>query len=59
MWAPFSCCPVRRVRPSNMARTRDFDEGVRALLVDKDHAPQWEHASVAEVPREVVTALFE
>ncbi|WP_186525936.1 enoyl-CoA hydratase/isomerase family protein [Leekyejoonella antrihumi] len=42
-----------------MARTRDFDEGVRALLVDKDHAPQWEHASVAEVPREVVTALFE
>lgn len=36
----------------------DFGEGVRALLVDKDHAPRWAYPSVADVPREVVLALF-
>lgn len=36
----------------------DFAEGVRALLVDKDQAPRWEHASVADVPREQVLAAF-
>jgi len=27
----------------------DFPEGVRALLVDKDRKPQWQHASLADI----------
>jgi hypothetical protein len=36
----------------------DFPEGVRALLVDKDAAPRWQHAALAEVPPEYVDAHF-
>jgi enoyl-CoA hydratase/carnithine racemase len=36
----------------------DFPEGVRALLVDKDGAPRWQHRSVAEVPADLVDAHF-
>ncbi|WP_147915438.1 enoyl-CoA hydratase/isomerase family protein [Ruania zhangjianzhongii] len=36
----------------------DFVEGVRALLVDKDNAPQWQHASLAAVDPAHVARLF-
>ncbi len=36
----------------------DFPEGVRALLVDKDGAPKWQHSSVAEVPQDWIDAHF-
>lgn len=36
----------------------DFSEGVRAQLVDKDRQPRWEHASLAEVPRDRVLEVF-
>lgn len=37
----------------------DFAEGVRAQLVDKDKAPRWAHASVADVTRAEVLAVFD
>ena len=37
----------------------DFPEGVRALLVDKDGKPQWQHASVAAVPAAWIEQHFE
>jgi enoyl-CoA hydratase len=37
----------------------DFAEGVRAVLVDKDNSPSWEHASVAEVDQEAVRAVLD
>jgi enoyl-CoA hydratase len=37
----------------------DFYEGIRALLVDKDHAPVWNPATLAGVSAERVAGYFE
>jgi enoyl-CoA hydratase/carnithine racemase len=36
----------------------EFEEGVRALLIDKDNAPQWKYANIDEVPSSVIEAHF-
>lgn len=36
----------------------DFPEGVRALLVDKDGAPKWQHACIADVPAGYINTHF-
>lgn len=36
----------------------DFVEGIRALLIDKDKQPRWQHATVAEVDEEEVDGFF-
>ncbi len=36
----------------------DTVEGIRALAVDKDHAPQWQPAHIHEVTAEMVTPFF-
>jgi len=33
-------------------------EGVRALVIDKDNAPRWSQASIAEVSDEMVARFF-
>ncbi|MFD0559887.1 enoyl-CoA hydratase/isomerase family protein [Stackebrandtia endophytica] len=36
----------------------DFSEGVRAVLVDKDHHPRWQHRDVSAVTDDEVAAMF-
>lgn len=36
----------------------DFYEGIRAVLVDKDHAPKWRPASLADVSDGAIAAMF-
>jgi len=43
---------------SAMADSLDFVEGVRALLVDRDNAPCWQHRSVADVDPAEVAQVF-
>jgi len=38
--------------------SRDFPEGIRAAVIDKDRTPKWSPATVAEVTPEMVGAYF-
>lgn len=40
------------------ARLGEFTEGVRALLIDKDQAPNWRFKDVADVPEDIINELF-
>jgi enoyl-CoA hydratase len=41
-----------------MADSADFVEGVRALLIDRDNAPRWQHQSLADVDPAQVARSF-
>jgi enoyl-CoA hydratase len=43
----------------NTMAARDFYEGVRAAVIDKDQAPQWRPPALAEVSDEMVARYFE
>ena len=43
---------------ASLMGSADFLEGVRAVLVDRDHAPRWRHASLEEVSRAEVEDAF-
>ena len=43
---------------TTIIRQPEFAEGVRALLIDKDKNPAWQHASPAEVPQSLIDHHF-
>lgn len=43
---------------SRVVRRPDFIEGVRAVIVDKDNAPAWSPASLAEVSETLLEEIF-
>lgn len=50
---------VRHCFQLRKGRESETIEGVRALVVDKDHAPRWRPATVAEVDAQQVESFFE
>ena len=44
---------------SRVVHGHDFYEGVRAAIIDKDGAPRWRPADLAEVPRSEVLRYFD
>jgi enoyl-CoA hydratase len=47
-----------RVLGAALMGSADFLEGVRALLVDRDHHPRWRHAALEDVSRAEVEDAF-
>ncbi len=43
---------------TTIIRQPEFAEGVRALLIDKDKNPAWQHASPADVPQALIEQHF-
>ena len=43
---------------SRIVRGHDFPEGVRATIIDKDGAPHWRPASLAELDPSAIEAHF-
>jgi enoyl-CoA hydratase len=39
--------------------TGETVEGIRALAIDKDHAPRWNPSRIEDVPRDMVLSFFE
>jgi enoyl-CoA hydratase len=56
----FDNCMVMEYRMAQAAMRpgSDFYEGIRAVLIDKDHAPKWSPATLAEVSDELVQSYF-
>ncbi len=36
----------------------EFAEGVRAVLIEKDHAPKWRYSALDQIPGEVIESMF-
>lgn len=43
---------------ARQVQSADFIEGVRAVIVDKDHAPKWSPASLEAIDEAIVDAVF-
>ena len=39
-------------------RHKDFSEGIRALLIDRDNQPQWEDSSLSSVDQSKLETFF-
>jgi enoyl-CoA hydratase/carnithine racemase len=53
------CFRLEMVVATHCATHRDFAEGVRALIIDKDNKPEWQFATIETLPHEYVAEHFE
>jgi enoyl-CoA hydratase/carnithine racemase len=43
----------------NATRKGEFQEGIRALLIDKDGAPNWQFKAIEDVPTEFIDSFYD
>ena len=53
-----ACLAMDYCLTSHFMRDPDFNEGVRALLVDKDNTPHWQPKTLAQVSCSMVEEYF-
>lgn len=52
------CFKMEAIMSCRCGESGEFQEGVRALLIDKDNTPKWQYPSVSNVPAEVIANYF-
>lgn len=52
------CFKMELIMSCHCGQVGEFQEGVRALLIDKDGAPNWQNRSVRDVPVGIVEEFF-
>ncbi len=55
----FEVFEMEWVMSVNCLSHKDFPEGVRALVIDKDQCPVWQHRTIRDVPAALVETYFE
>lgn len=53
-----ACFRMELVMSCQCGTVGEFQEGVRALLVDKDNQPHWLYPNIDEVPADVIESFF-
>ncbi len=53
------CFKMELVMACRCAAAGEFQEGVRALLIDKDGAPHWQYQEVSQVPKMLIDRFFQ
>ncbi|NMH58488.1 enoyl-CoA hydratase/isomerase family protein [Alteromonas sp. MYP5] len=53
------CFRMELIMSCRCGEVGEFQEGVRALLIDKDGTPNWRYSSVEEVPESLIAHFFE
>ena len=43
---------------ARQVQSSDFLEGVRAVIIDKDHSPKWQPATLEEISDDIIDAVF-
>lgn len=52
------CFRMEAIMSCRCGESGEFQEGVRALLIDKDLSPKWKYTRVEDVPSEVIEHFF-
>jgi len=52
------CMTMEYMLAQHFIQAHDFYEGIRALLIDKDQAPEWHPQTLSEVSQELVFSYF-
>lgn len=53
------CFRMEAIMSCRCGQYGEFQEGVRALLIEKDLSPNWKYKNVKDVPEEVVASFFD